>query len=69
LYYQHLYKLKNDTPLPALDTKVGGVYSMWYVEGSYPQTVVLLTPYIAAYETKCKFSLSSHTFSDFSLAR
>lgn len=55
--------------MPALATKVDGVYSMWYVEGSDEQTLILLTPERTQYESKCTFSLSSHSFSDFSATR
>ena len=55
--------------MPELGTTVDGVYAIWYMAGKTDQTVVLLTPDQANYETKCNFSLRDYSFSDFSLTK
>lgn len=55
--------------MPDLNTTVDGVYAIWYVAGKTEQTIVLLTPDQANYETKCNFSLLDYSFSDFSLTK
>lgn len=55
--------------MPNIGTAVGGVYSLWYIEGKTDQTVVLLTPQNQNYETKCNFSLTNFRFSDFTLTK
>lgn len=67
--YDSFGKVIANPEMPEMDTKVDGVYSMWYVEGSNEQTLILLTPERTHYETKCTFSLSGHSFSDFSATR
>lgn len=67
--YDACGKLIANPPMPILNTKVEGVYSMWYVEGNDQQIVVFLTPHITSYETKCKFSLIDYTFTEVSLTR
>lgn len=64
-----LYKedgsLKVRPKMPKLKHKVGGIYSVWFVQGERQQTVVLLSDEFKPYDTACTFDLETHRFSKF----
>ncbi len=51
--------------LPKLKHEVGGIYSIWFVQGKRQQTVVLFTEEFSPYETACNFDLETYQFSGF----
>ena len=55
--------------LPKLQSKVRGVYCIWYVEGQENQTIVLSTEDKNDYDTKCTVNLLDFSFSNISLTK